>query len=165
MNIIKDLLINVLILTSFLSVSGHILRDKKLGRDADFSIKVLIVIIAGLLSIVQMLFSGHLKDSIIIDFRNIALIVTAVLSGLIPVIIVSVIIGVTSLLFLGISNTLILDFGSLLFIGLGCGLISRLKISQTKTWVYLVLFTLVLNTMYFSIFPTLSQLRSILISS
>lgn len=144
---IQDLFINSMILISFISLSQQLLRDKDLNYSSPLCMKILAGLLTGFLCIILMLFSVRVNDNVIIDFRYIPVIIVSILSGPVPTIISSLIIGVFRLLYLGLSaSSIIVSCASILMGGTGFSIISTLKISIKRKWIYSIIYLSVISS-------------------
>lgn len=77
----RDLIINLSLVISFLSISGQIFRNKPLYH-SNFN-KIIGGIIAGILGITLMIFSIQINDTTIMDLRNFSIMVVIIYGGIV----------------------------------------------------------------------------------
>lgn len=130
-----DLVINLAIVISFLSIGGQLFKDKPM--DSTITMKLLGGIIAGLLGSILMVYSIKVSDTTIVDLRNFAVIISSLYGGVFSGILAGIIIGINRILFFGINISSITAFIMLLVIPIICGGISKTKISFKMKFFYM----------------------------
>lgn len=159
---IQDLFVNSMILISFISLSQQLLRDKGLNHSSPFYMKVLAGLATGFLGILLMLFSVNVNGNVLIDFRYIPIIIVSIACGPIATVISCITIGFFRLLYLGVSTSSIsVSIASILMGSIGFSIISILKISTKRKWIYSVLYLLtisstVLTFLFFGSYTTIN---------
>lgn len=154
---------NACILITFMSLSQHFLKDRNISKNLSLRGKIFFGLYSGLIGIILLINSVHITANIIIDFRYIPILISALYGGFLPSIITSFIIGIFRLLFLGISNASINGLIVALLIGNGFGFIAILKLSKKvklilgipffiivmtiSSWIALKDITLIIHTM------------------
>ncbi|NTV89161.1 MAG: diguanylate cyclase [Clostridiales bacterium] len=91
----------------------------------------------------------HVAGAIILDFRNIPIIFAALIGGPISSVIAGVVIGAYLLPFAGISEVSVSSFILAMALGLGCALISFLRIKLNSKSVIMVIFYIVISSVIF----------------
>ncbi|MDF2678309.1 MAG: diguanylate cyclase [Bacillota bacterium] len=135
---------NACILIAFLSVVQHLISDidifqeKSLNRNASFGFYY------GILGIILMLNGVHITSAIIVDFRYIPILISALYGGLFSSILTSIIIGIFRFFFLGITSSSINGLITALLIGIGFGNISKLNLSNKNKWIYFILYFIII---------------------
>jgi diguanylate cyclase len=81
--IVKDLFVNISILTSLLFLYSQLTKNNPLNRHSTLIRKITVGFLGGLLGIILMLFSMHVGD-VIVDLRHIPIILLAFYAGAIP---------------------------------------------------------------------------------
>ena len=87
-----------------------------------------------------MLYSVHVTSNIIIDFRYIPILLTAIYGGFLPTIIASIAIGVFRVVYFGVSEPSILALITALIIGIGFSIICSLKLSRKSKWIFSIIY-------------------------
>ena len=146
---IKDLFINAVIIIAFLSMEHQIFFHTKLVKGSS-TYKPLLGFFGGLLGIVLMLFSLKLTPTVILDFRNIPLIISTLYGGLIPGIITGIIIAGFRIIYFGINPSSMTAAAILVLALAGFYLISKTSLSNWRKWAYCVGFYLAIGSMAFS---------------
>jgi len=160
--VLQDLFVNAAILIAFISLLQQFFKDKAVGAGWFNATKLQIGLVTALLAVLLMVYTVQVTDTIIMDFRNIPIIIAAVYAGLPAAILPAVAIGVFRIINYGISMASIIACLIAISIGLGCGLIALMNISRKMKWIYSVLFALLNSTVGFSLVlkssPILPQL-------
>jgi diguanylate cyclase len=137
---LEEMIVNLAIVTAFLFLTSQILFKKRsLGARLSFVVRIKIALLSGVLGILLMLFTVSFHDTIL-DFRQLAIILSALVGGFIPSLLTGVIIGTMRLVAFGpiTSNSLIAAVNTTV-ICLGVGLICSRSLSYWKKWIYCLL--------------------------
>jgi hypothetical protein len=78
-----------------------------------------------------MIFSIKINPTVLADLRHLAIVLPAAFGGIVPALITAVIISLGRLVLFGISDTSFIASIGALLIGLGCDVISKLKLNTT----------------------------------
>lgn len=148
---LKDLLANAFILTAFISIYHQIFRDKNLDCKSSLRSKIVLALMGALMGIILIIYSMRVDNNMLIDFRNIALILTAMYGGLISSFIASFLIGAFRVYCFGLTQYSISALICILLTGIGCGMIYYIKISKKKFFIYSVVYSLLITTISFFI--------------
>lgn len=148
---LRDLFVNACILVTFISISHQLFKDKNLSHKSSIVLKIITGFISGLLGIILMLYSLRIDNNTIVDFRNIPIILTAIYGGLIPAFISSLVMGIFRVSYFGLNQSSISAFITALLQGIGCGVISNLRTTKKKLWIYSVIYCLIVVTVSFNI--------------
>jgi diguanylate cyclase len=144
---INDLFLNACILVAFISGSHQIFKDKGLHNTSLLKTKIFAGILSGILGTFLMIYSVQLNEIVILDFRNIPILISAIYGGIIPPITSSLIIGSFRLAHFGINKASITACVILALIAFGCGLYSYNKVSRKKKWIFCVSYELIISNM------------------
>ena len=138
---IKGMFINAFILISFLFIGGHYFKDRKHMLTPSSSIRTRLIagIFGGVFGCALMAFSFQAYQTILVDFRFFAIIITAIYGGWISSIIAGLIIAFVRILLIGVSSYSVAIAVSLVLISICCSLISRLNIHEKKKWIYMIM--------------------------
>lgn len=131
----RDLIINLALLISFLSISGQFFKDKPMNYS--INTKLLGGIISGVLGSTLMFFAIQLTETTIMDLRNFAIIISSLYGGLISGLVAGVILAINRVLFFGISVSSITAVVTLILLPLICGLIAKMRISPLLKFIYM----------------------------
>jgi diguanylate cyclase len=147
--LLSDLFINSVILIAVLSVGTQVFREKPLTGVKTIPSQMLTGGLLGLLGCVLMVYSVHIDTKVILDFRNIPIILAAVSTGTIASIAASIIIGLFRIFYLGVSHSSTVGFFIALSIGVGCGLICKFNLDKKIKWTCCVIYALIAATVGF----------------
>jgi diguanylate cyclase len=126
---------------------AHLLfKDFEIPCVGSLPAKAVIGIGAGSLGIILMLYSVKVGPDIIIDFRYIPVMLTAIYSGWFPAIIASILVGGFRVLYFGVSEPSVIAMLTMLLAGIGFCLISNKRISRKKKWLYSMMYLLALTS-------------------
>ncbi|GFZ79771.1 GGDEF domain-containing protein [Paenibacillus marchantiophytorum] len=133
----RDLIANFAIVTAYLFLTSQVIfKNKILDSTASISTKVLIGFSAGILGIVLMVFTVEF-DGTILDFRQIAVIISALFGGIYASILTGLMIFFMRLFAFGVvSHTSVIAASNTIFLSLAVGVISRFNLTFWKKWIY-----------------------------
>ncbi|GEM_PF-2431339 len=143
---IKDLFINMTILISFISLGSQIAKKINYEENNSRKIKIIIGTILGILGCLLMLFSVKVNDTTIIDFRNIAIVISALFGGPIPVFITTALIAIFRVVYFGANIASFIGVVAAVLNSLGCWYIAKCNIKIWRKWVYAIIYVLVVVT-------------------
>lgn len=168
---IKGLIINAAILFSFFAIVNQLLKEIEVKQELcykrhelSYKLRVLLGVTYGIVGAVLIIFSVLVTPTFIIDFRQVAIIVSAYYGGWMPAIITGIIISGFRLIYMGINHMAVVGSVAGQVIAIGCALISLLCIEQRKKWVLMTGYCIIISSIVFSILITdLAQLKQIII--
>ena len=143
---LKEFFINACILIAILSLGNQILLNKEITPSAPLKLRLFYSLMSGLLGILLIIFSVQVTPGVIIDFRNIPIILSATYCGMGAAIFTALIIGLFRLLYAGLSYSSIVGAITALIIGISCGLIVKKVMSSVKQWLYMISIILILTS-------------------
>lgn len=111
--------------------------------------KVLLGIIGGISCITLMYYGFNINTGAFLDFRNIPEVIIAIMGGSISVIIMAILSIFFRLFYFGVSTYSIVTSIGIAIVGIGCALISRLKISTIRKCVFMGIFSLIIRSIVF----------------
>ena len=138
---IYDFFVNTCILITFISVIHIFAKDKDMNNNIPLILKIIFGVSSGVLGIILMLYSVNITSDIIIDFRNIPILLSAIYGGFLPTIIASMGIGIFRLLYFGVSQSSIIGLITALIIGIGFSIICSLKLSRKNKWIFSIIYS------------------------
>ena len=141
---LNNLFINGAIVIATISLGNQILINQEVTPYSPFRIKLFFSSMSGILGILLMINSVQILPGVILDFRNIALILSATYCGFVSTIITALIIGTFRLFYAGLTYSSILGAIVALMLGIACGSIIKLDIRSQLKWVYMSLFIIVI---------------------
>ncbi|WP_407308239.1 diguanylate cyclase [Desulfosporosinus sp. SB140] len=148
---LKDLFFNASILIAAISIGNQILINKDISPTSPLELRLFFSLTAGILGIILMASSIQILPGVIMDFRNIAIMLAAIYCGLTSALITGLIIGVFRLLYAGLTYQSIIATIPVVVISFGCGYTSYLGMSKFKKWLTMYLFTLIVPSIAFII--------------
>lgn len=131
---VTDFFVNICIMCTLVFTYGQMIQNDKFKLKSKILTKVWIGFIGGIFGSVLITFGMIFPHGLVIDYRNIALTLSAMLGGEIAVILTGIIIGAFRILFYGVSITSIVGGLSVILSLLGCVIIVRIKMSGSKRW-------------------------------
>ncbi|WP_185806873.1 GGDEF domain-containing protein [Bacillus salinus] len=131
----RDLIINLAIFISFLTVSGQFFKSRPMY--ANFSMKVVGGLIGGVLGSLLMSFSIQVTDTTIVDLRNFAIIVVTLFGGVTSGIITGIVIAINRFAFFGINISSTTALITLLLLPVICGIIAQTKLSNAYKFFFM----------------------------
>lgn len=88
---VLDLFINFLVLVAFVFIGGNLSKEQPLSNESSFNKKVLVGLMGSLMAVTMMLIGIKLPDSdIMVDLRNLVLIIMYYQAGIIPAVITGI---------------------------------------------------------------------------
>lgn len=104
MVMVKELFEDSSLIVSFIFIVGHIFRNQPFNMEARVQIKIRGGLICGVLGSVLMLFSINITNGVILDMRNIALVLATCLGGWVSLVICDSILAFSRVIFYGVSH-------------------------------------------------------------
>lgn len=141
-----DLFTNITIVAAILFLIGQIFRYYTLGNEAPLRVRAAIGGIFGLMGVILMIYSISVTDIIIVDLRNLAIVLAGIFGGPISVLLSSFIIALFRVIFFGVNSASIAAFTVAIIVGLGSALISKLYIKRISKFIYMFLISMLAST-------------------
>lgn len=161
---IQDIFHNATILIALLSIISQIFKNHEISPLASLKIRVSFGCLSGVLGILLMLNTVHVSPGIILDFRNVSMIISAIFGGPVSVLITSLMIALFRLLYFPFSTVTVIATAAALIIGLGIAFMIKKNIFQKRSWLTLTLFSLIISSIcFFFIIPDRSLLSTVLL--
>lgn len=149
MTVLKDLAANAGMLVAFVSICYQIFRNTGLTPSSPIKYKILFGGIFGLLGVILMEFGVHLPSNLMVDYRYLAVILSAISGGWLPAVISGLIISVCRILLNGINRSSITAVVVMLILIIFYCIITQLKIRKYLKWVLSVAVSMiVVNTSF-----------------
>lgn len=164
-NLFSDLFINGTILVSFISFGNQLFREKWTKHPSPWRRKVLVGVLGGILGCLLMLYSVQLESEVILDFRNIPIIITALYFGFTSSMMAALTIGIFRILYFGLNQAAAFGFWIAFLMGVVSGFIGKLPIKNWIKWVLAVLFIYLIAGIYFTTILKNSPLLGEVLSS
>lgn len=137
---VRDLIVNITVVTTFLFFYNAFFPQKVLGDERPHWKRSLIHgLVMGALGVILMYFSFRIGDNFFLDYRYIAVAASAMYGGLYASLLASGIIGLSRLLLFGpISESTIIAVINVSILGLTAGLVVRWVKSYWQRWAFIV---------------------------
>ncbi len=146
---LNDLFLNGAIVIAVISLGNQLLIEYDINPKSSWKLKIFFSTMAGILGMLLMINSVQIMPGVILDFRNIAILLSAIYCGFLPSITTAIIIGTFRLLYAGLSFSSIIGAIAALAIGTLCGVISTLHINRAKKWTYMTSCLLIIPAIMF----------------
>lgn len=135
---IRDLIINAGMLVAFTSVIFQVFRNTELNPKMSIKHRIFSGIIFGMLGIILMTFSIRLPNHIIIDFRNLAILLSSFCGGWVSALISALIIPAYRILFFGLNKPTIVFIVVIIVLAIIFSIIESLNIKKSLKWILAV---------------------------
>jgi diguanylate cyclase len=137
---VQELIANFAIVTAYLFLANQVIfKHWQLGNAVTPLMKVKLGVVAGIFGIILMIFTVHLNGAIL-DFRQLAIILSAFFGGLIPSLITGTIIFLMRIFAFGaISAPSIIAATNTLVVAFVVGLICTSQLTYWRKWLYCLL--------------------------
>lgn len=162
---IRDLFLNSTILVTFITIGNQFLKQYDFNTPDALQLKILRGVLNGLLGCILMFYSVNIEPNLIIDFRNIAIIISSIFGGFVSSFVAALIIGSFRIFYFGITTSSIAAFIVVLLMGIGCPLITLKVVSLKKKWIYSTLLCAIIVSCSFTIFISNKTVLITLISA
>lgn len=100
---VKELVVDSSLIVSFIFLAGHIFKNQPFNMEASVRIKILGGLLCGALGSVLMLYTIDITNGVILDMRDIALVLATCLGGWISLVICDFILTIFRIIFHGVS--------------------------------------------------------------
>lgn len=148
---LKELFLNVTTIVAVVSIGNQILINQEITPSSPLKLRVFFSSMAGILGIVLMLIGVQVLPGIILDFRNIAIILSATYCGFTAAIITGLMIGVFRLFIYGLTFSSIISALTAIVIGICCAYIVKYITSTQRKWVIMTIYSLIIPSISFAI--------------
>lgn len=133
LGILSDLFMNVVILIASITFGNMLARDKIMTTSSRNN--TILGVLCGIQGCLLMVYGVHINSNLIIDFRNIPIIITGLYSAFSSVMITSLIIGIFRVAFFGWNTVSLASFALALVMGVICGFIGKSKMKNYVKWI------------------------------
>lgn len=141
----KELFLNATILITFVTIWDYMFKNNDLGALITLKLKILFGIENGILGCVLIFYSVAISNGLIVDFRNIAIIISAIYGGAISTVVTVIIIGSFRIIYFGISVSSLIGLFAAITMGAACVLAATSIKSIMKRWVCLTFICIVIE--------------------
>lgn len=133
---VTQVFINMAFLISFISIGSQLLKRHEFDKPPSLLFKWIMGIIQGGFGIVLMYFSVKINSNVILDFRDITIVMSAMYCGPLSAIICGVIIAGYRIVIFGVSLSSIVSAVTVTAITFGCILIAKSRKTNFAKWAY-----------------------------
>jgi diguanylate cyclase len=155
---LKDLIVNAALLVAFISIINQIFRNSGLNASLPVKHRILSGGIFGLLGITLMVFGVSLPSNMMLDFRNLAVFLSAVGGGCLSTAITALIISLCRLFFYGINKPSITAILVIVVLAIVFCAIVKLKVEKRYKWLFSIVISEIVSIIAFSILIKNSEL-------
>jgi diguanylate cyclase len=148
---VKDFFMNGSIIISFLFLAGQTFRNGPMAPHSKFKIRITLGVLSGILGSLLIWFSIHPTDTIIVDMRNIALIIATIYGGFVASLVATIIMVFTRVAFYGLNNASVMAIIVLVFLSVTTSLIARTKWSFKCKYILMNIISILISFTAFSI--------------
>ena len=142
---IRDLIINLSFLISFVSIASHLQKEEELTTTSNLRMKLAAGLTAGTLGVVLIYFGFHPTANTVIDFRNIVFTMAVIYGGPLPLAVCALMIASFRITYFGASVTSYAAIVSTTVMCIADTIISRQRLRTWIRWLIISAFnTLVL---------------------
>lgn len=149
--VLKPLLANAATLIAALFILGQQFVDTPLNHNSPKKTRILAGLMTGVVGSLLVVLGVRVAPKVVVDFRYIALIVSALYGGTLSVAIGAIVIAVFRLFYYGISYAAIIAALFVFSVALGCGIISKFKMGKKLKWLMMVVYCLI-NSIFALVF-------------
>lgn len=150
LGILSDLFVNVVILIASITFGNMLTRDRitTTGRGNN----IILGVLCGIQGCLLMVYGVNIGSDVIIDYRNIPIVIIGLYSSFSSVMITSLIIGIFRIAFFGWNTVSLASFAFALTMGVSCGLIRKSKLKNHAKWILATLSVSLVSCFGFIVF-------------
>lgn len=148
---IFEFFFNACVLITFISISHLFFKDKEVPNNNSLNLKIIVGLCSALLGITLLLNSVAVESNIIIDFRYIPILLTAIYGSVLSTIIASIAIGIFRVLYFGVSEPSIIALIAALLIGIGFSIIAKITLLRKNKWILSIIYLVFVTSISFFI--------------
>ncbi|MCM0650860.1 diguanylate cyclase [Clostridium swellfunianum] len=144
--ITRQLFINACILVTTLFIASQVFSETGLHKNSSKKLHLTAGFIGGISGILLITFSVNLMPGLILDFRYVPIIVVSMFTSLSSILVTTFMIVSFRIIYLGLNMYSISATIAMFTIAIFCYHIGSRKISRTKKWTYMFIFSIVCYT-------------------
>jgi len=141
---LKDLFYNITTIIAVISIGNQILINEEITPSSPLKLRLFFSSMAGVLGILLMVNRVQVMSGVILDFQNIAIILSATYCGFVAALMTGLIIGGFQLVYVGLNYSSVITAITVILTGIGCGLIAKYTTSKLKTWVLMSVYVVII---------------------
>ena len=144
---LKNAFFDITTIVAVVSIGNQILINQDITPNSPFKLRLFFSSMAGLLGIILMANGVHVLPGVVLDFQNLAIILSASYCGLAASIITGLIMALFQVVYYGLSFTTAISALTALIIGVGCGIAADSFKGNRQKWVYMILIILLIPSL------------------
>ncbi|WP_088225585.1 diguanylate cyclase [Desulfosporosinus sp. FKB] len=148
---ISELFINAAVIIATISIGNQILINKEITPFSPLKLRIFFGIASAMLGMILMTYSIEITPNVIMDLRNIAILLSASYCGLVSVIITGLVLSLFRLLFQGLTFASLMAALNIILISICCAFTSKYMKKGREQWIAMSIYTLVFPTLTFLI--------------
>jgi diguanylate cyclase (GGDEF) domain len=149
---ISELFINTAVVIASISIGNQILINKEITPFSPLKLRFFFGFASAMLGMILMTYSIEITPNVIMDLRNIAILLSASYCGPVSVIITGLVLSVFRLLFQGLTFASLLAALNIILIALCCAYTTRyMKKRRVVQWIAMSIYTLIFPTITFTL--------------
>lgn len=147
---LQQLFINACILITIIFITSQLFLSNGPSATMNLKMKIILGIMGGLSSIILIYYSIPITSNVILDFREMCIILAAVFGGIIPAFITGIITMIFRVFYSSFDKAAYIAAVGIFVISIGCGLISYTRLSRKrKGWTMLFYSLSIRSIVYF----------------
>lgn len=146
---ISDLFINIAVIIATISIGNQILINKEITSSSPLKLRIFFGFASAALGIILMSYSIEITPDVIMDLRNIAIILSASYCGFISVLITGLVLSLFRLLFQGLTMVSLMAALNIVLITICCAFTIQFMKKGLGQWIVLTIYTLIFPTLTF----------------
>lgn len=136
---LQELFVNACILITTIFITSQIFRNSGINPKSRVEVRTMFGVFGGLSACILIYFSIDITSEVVLDFRDICLILVAIFGGIFPSLVSGIITAAFRLTYNGINQNSVIASIGILVVSIGCGVFSSIKI-DIKTKIKILLF-------------------------
>jgi diguanylate cyclase len=148
---ISELFINAAVIIATISIGNQILINKEITPFSPLKLRIFFGFASAILGMILMNYSIEITPNVIMDLRNIAILLSASYCGLVSVIITGLVLSLFRLLFQGLTFASLMAALNIILITICCAYTSKSMKKGRVQWIAMSLYTLIFPTITFTL--------------
>lgn len=161
----QDLFVNGCILITIIFITSQIFKNRGLTIHSPLNTKVILGVMGGIASIILIYYSIPITSTMILDFREMCIILVSLFGGIIPALITGYITMLFRLFYSSFNDISYLASIGIIITSIGCGILSYTRVSNKwKGWIMLCYSLVIRSIAYIVVLLEKSSLPMVLLS-
>ncbi|MDR3584125.1 MAG: diguanylate cyclase [Desulfosporosinus sp.] len=148
---ISELFINAAVIIASISIGNQILISKEITPSSPLKLRIFFGFTSAILGIILMSYNIEIMPKVIMDLRNITIILSATYCGFLSALITGLILALFRLFFQGLTFPSIMATLNILMIAICCAVTTKFTKNKMLQWVIMSMYTLIFPTITFII--------------